>query len=343
MKKILLSALFALLPAISSAGQYAYGDSITYGVNASSGYSYLYLLSSALGESFTNYAVSGNQAADTAIISHNANYGASDLVTLMIGTNDQWKYGTDTGKQALFSQFFTEIIADICFPAKVHGRDAGMTYTGTWSNTQPSWSQGKTTTVAGNTATATVSGTAVYVGVIKQDNLNGNPISGTAEVYIDGVDEGQIGTQATGMTTQNGNSYAPAAYRFGGLSSGSHTVEVKVTSAYSDYRGTFYLEYIAGSQQAATPNLYLSNIPHYTAAGYASVGGSDANLAAYNAMENTVMTNAIADGANIHFVDAQSRVNQTFDVSADGVHPTNSGHLHIEGAFYDVMMGYTAQ
>lgn len=338
MKKILLALLLCCSQAFGS--QISAGDSITGpGTAATSGNSYVSLLSTTLGVPITNYGVSGDQAADQAVRTYGVNLAAGDKATLMVGTNDQFLYGTSTYKQGLFKSFHTSIFANIALPSKVNGNSSGMTYTGSWTTSQPTWARGKWSFTAGNTATATVSGTAVYVGVIRQDDISGNAINGTADVYVDSVKVGSITTAGTGMTTQNGNAYAPAAFRFGGLSAGSHTVQIVVTSAIPDYRGLMYVEYIAGSDQSSKPSVYVSTIPKYSTAAYTTIGGSAANMATYNGIVTTNVSNAIADGLAVYQVDASAVVNQTSDLSSDGVHPVNSGHSKIFNAFFSAMTG----
>lgn len=339
MKKMFLILLLAATQCFAGT-MVASGDSITYGVAATSGNSYISLLGGALSTSITNYAVSGDQAADQAIRTYGVTLGSGDRATVMIGTNDQWKYGTSAYKQALYKTFLTQIIANFAMPTKTFANTVGVSYTGSWVASQPTWSKGKWSATAGSTAITTVSGTAVYIGVIKQEDLNGNPINGTADVYVDNVQVGSIGSAGTGMTTQNGNAYAPAAYRFGGLGAGSHVVKVVITSAYSDYRGIMYLEYVAGSSQIIKPDVYVSNILRYGPLGYSLVGGSDANVAAINGIISGTAAYFVTDQLAVHFMDVSSAVNQTTDLNpSDEIHPVDAGHLKIKTVEYGAMTG----
>lgn len=322
---------------------HAYGDSITTGVNATSGNGYVALLSTALAASITNHAVSGHQAADQSFTAHNAALGASDKATVMIGTNDQFRYLGNAIKQGYFKGFLANIVTQLAAPFRVRARDAGMALTGTWSNNQPSWSVGKWTFTPGDTATATVSGTAVYISVIKQDDYMGTPVNGTADVYIDNMTTpvGSVGAIGSGMTTQSGGFCAPAVFRFGGLSAGSHTVKLVCTSTGTGAAAVFYLESITGSDQAVKPAVFLSTILRYSAAGYAAVGGSDTIMAQFNAIVTQMVTDLAGDGLAVSLVDSSAVVNQATDIETVSpfVHPVNSGHLKIEQDFYAAMSG----
>lgn len=313
---------------------YAFGDSITYGTGATSKpLSYIGLLVSAIGTPYTNAAVSGAQAADQAVVAYKYKPQAGDRVSIMVGTNDHWKYGTNATKKGYYKQFLTGMLAWLSTPSKVRGIDSGFSYSGAWTNTQ-AFGIGKWSRTTGNTATVKVKGKAVYVGTIMQDG-----VTGTADVYIDGAKVGTVSSTGAGMTTQKGGSYAPAGYRFGGLSDTDHTVQIKITSP-SGGLNILYLEYVAGSSQTSRPEIYLSNIIRMSAAGYSATGStsSDQNVSDYNTIISGLQSDFETDGHTIELVDTHGAVNNSTDLS-DGIHPNNSGHLKIKNAFVTAMTG----
>lgn len=318
-----------------------FGDSISNpGVAASPASSaYVPLLASALQTAFTNNAASGAQAADMAIKAQGSALGASEIAVVQIGTNDQWRYNSNTTKQAYYHAFLSHIISQLAAPGRVRGIDSGMQFSGTWTKSVPTWSVGHWSNTLGSSATCQVSGTAVYVSTILQADVSSGPVGGKADVYIDGVKVGTIGSQGTGMTTQNGSSYAPAMYRFGGLSAGTHTVEVRMITNISGSTGVFYLENITGSDQLVKPHVYVGNIPRFSATGYSQKGGSETTTAQFNAIVGDVVQSLSDDGLNVHLVDVESVVNPAADLDTDGVHPINSGHSKMYSTYYVSIAG----
>lgn len=317
-----------------SVSYFAFGDSITYGTGASSKpMSYAALLVASLGLPYTNYAVSGAQAADQSATAYAAKPNGGDKVSIMVGTNDHWKYGTNAAKKDLFKAFATGIVAWLAAPQRVRGIDPGFSYAGTWTKTQ-AFGIGKWSRTKDDTATVKVSGTAVYVGTIMQDI-----VTGTADVYIDGAKVGSVSSKGAGMNTQKGATVAPAAYRFGGLANTEHTVQVKITSP-SGGLNIFYLDYVAGSSQPSKPDVYLSNIIRMSAAGYAATGNtsSDQNVADYNTILSTLQSGFETDGLSVSLIDSHGALNTTTDL-ADGIHPSNAGHLKLKNLFFTGMTG----
>lgn len=313
----------------------AAGDSITVGAGASSpANAYLPKLAAALSVGFAPpSAVSGHQAADQSAAFYGVTTATGDKSIVLVGTNDHWKYGTSSAKRTLYKGFLTGLVVRLAAPARVRGLDVGMSYTGTWGNTQV-YGTGKNSSVNGATASATVSGTAVYIGTILQDI-----VTGTADVRVDGVLVGSVTSNGAGMNTQHGATYAPGVFRFGGLSAGSHTVQLTITSP-SGGRNIYYNEAIIGSDQLAKPKVYLGCIPRMTATGYASLPGqlsSDDNVAAYNDIVSTLASDLVTDGMDVTLVDAA--LNPATDLAADGIHPNDAGHLKLKNAFYTAMTG----
>ncbi len=291
----------------------AYGDSIT---SATPGW--VGQLSPVKG------AVSGDQAADLSKVMQGLTPSASKKYTLMIGTNDIRTYKNDAGKKEYFKRFLRQSVAWPALLSKVKARDAGMTYTGTWSNTAVN-SFGKYTTANGATAQATVSGNSAYVCYIIQN------YAGTDSAVNVEIDSNLVGTlsangSSPSMNTVNGSTYSSACQRYTGLGAGSHTVKLTVTSANGKY---FYLDYIAGSAQASTPKILLSNIIRMTSAAYTSFGITDATTDAYNDIIDDLIAEFSADGLNVTLVDNHAVIDPATDLQGDGVHPDASGEADI--------------
>jgi lysophospholipase L1-like esterase len=308
---------------------HAFGDSITVGYGVAQ--SYAATLAANLSTPLVNRAVNGAQAGDQAFAAYSFAPNAADVHIVQAGTNDQWRYGADATKLGYFAAALRSLIVTCTAPSKVTARSGGMTFSGSWDNTIVN-QIGKNTTGIGNKATAMVSGTAVYVQVILQDHPHA---WAKASVKIDGVTVGMIDAMCAGVLTHNGLGYPPGMFRFAGLSDGPHTVEVEVTTS-GKY---FYVDWIAGSAQSAKPAVYVGNVPRMSAAAYAGLGGSDANVAAYNAAIAAIVAELAGDGLNVHGVDTYAVVSPSSDLLPDGVHPNVGGHLKISGAYLATIQG----
>lgn len=282
------------------------------------------------GSSLQVIAGFGDQAGDLAFKAY-GHYAivAGDVAIIAVGTNDQWKYAADSTKRAYFASCYRALVLSALLKYRVVGRSSAMTVSGSWGNTYVN-AIGRTTTAQNAKLSATVSGRTVYVGSIYQADSSADS---TATVTIDGVNAGQIRCYAPGINTYNGMSYPPAAHRFAGLSAGPHVVEVTVTSAGKH----FYLDYIAGSEQDGTGVAYVVNVPRLAAVGYAALGGSDANVAAYNTAISDIVAELVVDGFAINLVDAQAAINTSTHLQADGVHYNTAGHQVIADALSDAM------
>lgn len=301
---------------------YSLGDSITVGVNASPnslGYAHQLF-------DYTQKAVSGDQIAEQSKAAQSINPVANDRFTLMVGTNDIRTYKDDATKKGYFEAFYRQALVWLLTPGKVKARDAGMAYTGSWSNTAAN-TFGKVSTALNATAQATVSGEAVYVGFILQ--AHSATVGSLFKVEVDGVDKGTYSCNGAGMNTVNGSTYAGAALRIAGLSPGGHTVKVTVLSTGKNV----YLDYIAGSAQAYQPQITVGNIIPMSTAAYTGYGISDATTLAYNALIGDLVIYLETDGFVLGFVDAYFQINTATDLAVDGVHPNNQGHGKLYDAF----------
>lgn len=275
------------------------------------------------GVSLNNQALGSRMSADMAYAMYGVTPGPANV--LLLNTNDAAIWGPYSAKRAAALDAVRALVAWNAAPSRVNARS--MSVSGYWLNTP----------LAGNavglynppgypgaTLSGSVSGTAVYVQFIQQ---NGNDFQ--CEVRIDGVLVDTINGNGTAVgCTYVGNSAWPAARRYGGLSAGSHTVQLKPINA-GQYA---FIDAIYGSDQATKPNVVICKVPYRTAAGYAMfAGNSDANIDTFNAALAALVSEFAGDGLNVSMVDAGT--NPATDLQGDGVHPAKAGDLKIEAAF----------
>lgn len=328
----------------------AYGDSITKGTTGPSSLpnSYAVLLATAKGWTLTNTAVDGAMIPDVAEAVYATTVGTDYAqFWLQDGTNDQRTYGTSDLALRVFREGHAALLTYLAIPhaSKILGTDTSkITYTGTWANSpvgNPWQTQiGRTSTnAAGSTATFTVSGRAIYIGTLYQHGAT--PNNATYSIAVDGgtavtypVDPGFL------MGTVLGNhTWGPRLIRIAGLSEGFHTVVLTVVSAPAA-GDAVYLSWVAGSggvNQLTGPNVYVGNVPRFTAAGYVAVGGSDANVKLYNRAIRANVNMLQGDGLNIALVDGSSYLDPAVDTTGDGVHLNDAANVKLANAYKFVM------
>lgn len=299
-----------------------FGDSITNGTAASpitNGYAYL--LATALARTVPNFGTSGDMVTDQTSKVYSIKPAFGDISTIMLGVNDERIYGVNSTTLSYYRRGLQCLAAYLGLGIKQYGITSG-TYTGTWVNTTP-YGIGKNSATNGSTATFTVTGTTVYLGMIQQDAAPGN-----FDVKIDGTTVGSFTTQTTGLgPSVNGISYGAMLLRFPGLSSGAHTVQIIVTSATAG-ANTVYIDWVAGNAQTVKPVVYVGNVTYAQAY---TTGGSSANVDSYNAAISSLVSELVADGLKI--VNVNTNV-LNLSVDMDGAyHPVNSGHVKLATAF----------
>lgn len=305
---------------------YALGDSFTYGYGATAGHGYIPVLAKLLNKPITNLGVNGAQVPDQTQNLCNTNITTNDSSILELGTNDHWRYGSNTTKQDYYRRGIQACAAWLGLVDKQKGINNTNT-TGTWQNTT-SFSTGKMSQTAGSTMTWNVSGTTVYIGTIQYDG-NGSSFN----INIDGVDMGNFTTGTTGLLTYQNMPCGPRLLRFPNLSPGNHTVVFIALGG-----GYCYAEWCAGNDSIKSP-VYVLNYTHDTAAGYAScpIAVSDTTLMQFNTILASAMNELIADGLNIKLVDNNSLCFPDTDTYSDGVHPNDTGHAKIAMNLWKMM------
>lgn len=317
----------------------AYGDSIMNGTGASSAPNqFRNLIATGRSWTITNHSASGDMVADQADEVFALSVGDAQQSLLMLGTNDQRTYTTNTYKQGAFKVGHMALAAWLAIPnARKQKGQAKDSETGTWTNVSVyGGTLGRQSIVNGSTITFTAYGTVVYVATILQ-----NSITATFTVSVDGVVKGTyqcMPGNSTTITSVNGLTYMPALVRIPGLSEGSHSVVITVVSSAAS--NPVYVLWVAGNQGHRTkagPNVWVGNVPRFTSAGYTASGGSDAVVAVFNDMIRQNVETLAADGLNVALVDSAARLNPAVDLDTDGVHPDDSGHAIIAEAFLEAI------
>jgi lysophospholipase L1-like esterase len=334
MKKLFTSLLLLLAFAVGAQTISAFGDSQTEATYTASANRWRTILAGNLGQTITSYAHGGDQVGDQLpfFVARTAP-GASDKSIIWLGTNHQ-KLGVDATKQGYFKDALRSVILQRALATKQAAASvAGES--GTWAGTGLWTSFGRASSAVTSTKTFTVSGTSVYLGMLIVDTAGA---AGTYEVKIDGGTAQSFSSTAAGLTSPNGYPYSERGHRWAGLSSGSHTIEVKMTGA-----SNLYVQWAGGSAQSVKPKVYVANIPRMSSAsglGYAAWGGSTANVQSYNTDIAAVVAELVADGLDVTLVDLYSVLNDTTDLhSADGLHISDAGHVKVAAAFYSAMGG----
>lgn len=287
-------------------------------------------VASQLGVTADDQSVSGDQAADQA--THVYSYSPTTPHAFIMGTgiNDERVYGTDANRLRIMADAESALVAWLALPEsqKIRMASAAPALTGSgWTLTQV-YGLGRRSNMVGDTATVTIAGRTLYVGVLQQDGQ-----TGAADLYIDGRYITSITCYGQGgalIATQNGTSYTAKLIRVPNLPAGSHTVSIVNRSG-----GLVYLDWVGGTDGAvstARPVVFVGNcIPG--AFGYPS-GGSDAAVAAVNTWIKALVEQLADDGLNVHLVDLFSAITDPpNDISSDGIHPTAQGYSKLFTAY----------
>lgn len=315
-----------------------YGDSITAGTGATTNLlGYASLLSLDEAATPTNYGLSGYYGCDVNTGEIFNTIGAivatakNATQTLMSGTNDANFKGTGTYETGVYQLCHQAGIAWLAVPDayKIHAQ-AGL-LSGTWAadtNFYTGIAEVSTTNGSSISMTLTTNGGPIYLWYKVSDAS-----AGTFTWQLDGGAATSVNAFTT-PTIASVLSAGVAMVRITGVSAGSHTVLVTVTSA----TGAGNSVSIIGVGSPA-PALLSSTTPHYQPPAV-YVGGvirqqSDANAAATLAYNNDALADVNllkGDGLNVTFIDVRSYVNATTDM-ANALHPNNIGHQHLRDAW----------
>lgn len=334
---ITLIPLASVNPVMPTNDPKAIGDSFTDGTGASpSSNSYVNRIGAATGWTMSVYAYPGTQISASATAASNLPTVAGDLTTLLAGYNDMRLNGGDTIGLDSYEATVRGIVAWKLLPTAAKALGSVMTASNFWTDGTFYGVAGRYSDVNGAKLTFTASGTAIYVGWLNRRGLNDG---GIFTIKVDGVLKATVDTNYALATQGAEGSYWPAGTRVGGLSAGSHTVELEVVGS-----GKFVNIQWGGGSDGALPNIWfvLGTVPRMQAAAYGMYdpydNGSDAAVAAFNARLTSIYTDFRGDGFDIRL----AGVSAAFDpinCVPDLVHPNNAGHQQIADAFL-ASMGY---
>lgn len=281
------------------------------------------------GETIVNRAYSGDMAQDQAFKGMGIVRAGSSTAVVICDINDA--RFVNAAKIGRYKEFIARIIGDIVLPTRKTWRSASIVKTGAWANTQVD-PIGMYANTSGVKASGTVNGTVAYVGFLPDNHAMSDNVA--ADVYIDGVKKGTISCDNLGVNTGNGNTYnglryGPALARFAGLSAGSHSVEVRMTTSGKNQ----YMSYTAGNDdQPATATVLVGNCYKLNATGIASFGVTEADSILFRDAAEAVVSQFAADGFDVRVIDTFTAINPASHLMADGLHWNAAGHIAVKNA-----------
>lgn len=308
------------------------GDSIARGVGASTPANSWQGLVTTI-----NTAVDSSQAADDSRIVQESEPEQKKVYVTAIGGNDAGRYKDDAAKKAFFKNVFRAILAWRLLPDRKTGRGpkAGITFSGTWTDSPSPNPCGKYTTEYNASGTATVNGDTVYIGLSEGHYEYYDFMSQQVKVEIDNVDKGTFSVDApSGITTYLGQWYGRACWRFTGLGSGNHTVKITNLSNSGKY---LHLDYIAGSDQTSAPRVIVGNCVKFTDAYMTELGITASTIQAYNTIISDVVAEFTAHGSDVQIMDRYSVINQAIHSSDYWGHPNDAGQIVLHDLFMDTL------
>ena len=314
---------------------HAFGDSITFGIGASiTSKRYVSLIATDKALVLTDLGVSGSQACDVvdAQIMPNENPGITNvaLYTEMVGLNDADIKGAGA-YEANYSNCLTAGLSWLAIPSTYKKFAQNGSTSGSWSD-DGSWPQGvglfSTTNGSTLTLRLVTTGRPIYLWYRMMDS-NG----GTFTYALDGGATTTITTApTTTISTQNGGVTGRGVVRIAGVSAGSHTISINVTSATSAGNSVS----IGG---VGTPGSSSDkNISSVYEGGVTKQreDGNGAATAQYNADALAVVNMLAGDGLKVFFVPVRSFIDGLPDQMFDQLHPNDLGHSLIRNAFESV-------
>jgi hypothetical protein len=314
----------------------AYGDSNTTNPNAHDATvtSWVNRLSTALGLSVTNRAVSGAQLIDQSRVAFTNTVTAGSFVD--ITTNDQRTggYGADATKKARWQEANLALLAHLCFPTKTWAQQASVV-TGTWTDVATVLGGDKvrsTTTNGAKLNYSNIIGRYAYVIWFYQDGQ-----TGTWKLQKDGVDMGITGTVAPGAVigsttiSSGGSNFMAAAVRIDLGDTSPHTIGFVSTGTGLCYS----IAVIGVGNQASLNEVWIADAKLPNTTGLASFGVDAPNVQDYTTMIVTNVGVVTQSGGHAYVVPIQG---EAFDYAADGLHQTNTGEQQEADIFEDEMI-----
>jgi hypothetical protein len=319
-------------------GYNSFGDSITAGFEINPvTFAYPYLVAYDRNLSLTNFGTNGMAAADMGDIEiypniNPTNSSTNPIYTMMIGTNDADVKGAGSYETVYNLVQQAEISwLGVAQNYKTFGQSASAVTTGTWANDNnylsgvdlKSTTNGPTLSLPITTA-----GGNIYLWYRIMDG-NG----GVFTYKLDGGSTTSVNCfTSPAISTPLGNTHGVGIVRITGVSAGTHTVLLTVTS--STNAGN-----IVSVRGIGTPPPNLNDPAPKVFVGGVIKQLNDAkssDTAAYNAdaLANANLFNS--DGLQVWPVDVRVYVNSTTDMGSQ-LHPNSTGQRHLADAFEHTM------
>jgi lysophospholipase L1-like esterase len=282
----------------------AFGDSITSGQGLQGGIPSMQawgnVFAKALGLPVTNKGLAGADFSTVVGEAYQILPALTSASVSILGSNDVAS-GTNVATVISgYQAFATWLSLPAANKAVIGG---GITTSGSWSTFTEFHLQGVTSTTLNDTATATVTGSTIYVG-----NWADSGVTDHFDILVDGVSQGPF-TQSSpgGIVAQ--------CIRLTGFSAGSHTVVVKVITNGQ----TATVQWIGGTGSGGPyPFVGIGNcIPRQLQ-----------DPTAFNTALATMVSTLQGDGLNVHLFNTNSAIalNQTPNLyQGDQTHPNQLG------------------
>jgi hypothetical protein len=299
----------------------AYGDSITAGSHVS------YLTNQSWANMFSeallgipvanNYAVSGSEFGEsgftTAAYAATANTSVASIY--LAGANEiQQSFTAAEVAAAMMNMNLW-----LSLPASLIKTHSSFTLTGTWSSNSHFGLADEVSDTVGSTATATVTGSTVYVSLVVNSDFG----SQVFDVLVDGVSSsGGAGYVPGAPGSQN----YPYTLRLPGYAAGSHTVEVSLIGPGT---GFVVVQWMAGNGNG---NEGTASAVVVTGGVMPISGVSSGTAATWNTAFQTVNTNLQSDGLRCYFINSYNSISLSADppqYTDAALHPNVIGYALI--------------
>lgn len=301
----------------------AFGDSIMSGAVASSpNNSYVSLVSQALSTPINNFSVPGHMAMDMEASFYSQIFSLGDTTLIGFGANDQAMYLLDANKRNCYVDAMRAYAVLASAETKLATPDNAVAFSGTWSN---SYSYGTyASATAGSKAVFGSQGPNLAIGFIRQTRN-----TSTFRVKVDGASKG-VYSSGGDVITRKGKSFGPMCLLFRGLGEGLHVVEIEIVNG-DGYWPTYFRFFSNCEQKATACVMSVSRAIEYTG------GGSDSNVAQYNAGLSAMVADLQATGLKVLMADVTSLLELPDDMY-DDVHWNDTGHKKAAAAVLGQLM-----
>jgi hypothetical protein len=302
----------------------AFGDSVTQGFNSATTAigGYASLVAQSYYNRLNNYAVSGTRVGAWAFYQYGSTVSVDSTKTTLsiFGVNDSTPVNSiqgnlDAWKLSARANLLYGAIADAD-----KKKASTWSLSGTWSSVSTGFANydtwgGKQTSSVGDSASASVNGTVVYLVLMNKDT--GDVSYG---VTIDGVSKGSFSNTGNSILENGfgGLNVYPVAQRFTGLSAGSHTIAV----TYNSGTTPLVLMWAGGNGAPSGKPRYIAGncIPQQSNA-------NAANISSLNSTFSTTVSELNGDGLKVYLWDANSALPTANTwLWSDSLHPSTIGH-----------------